>query len=93
MEPLEVTLSLDVERRIDALCDRFEFQWHVGENPSIEEYLRPFPAPLRGELLRALLPVELELRARGGRVPSADECRARFPAHVSVVTEIYLQHQ
>ena len=53
MEPVETRLSFDLERRIDALCDRFEARWAAGDAPRIEDYLRPFPAPLRGDLLLA----------------------------------------
>jgi hypothetical protein len=89
MEPVESRLSFDLERRIDALCDGFEARWAAGEAPRIEDYLRPFPAPLRGDLLRALLPVEIELRARDGAPPTREECHRRFPDYAREVADVF----
>src|SRR5262249_5522482 len=49
-----------------AVCDAFEAAWRDGEAPRIEDHLRGQPESVRPVLLRELLAVELELRARFG---------------------------
>lgn len=55
--------SLELARRMDPILDRFEQQWLQGHPPALEECLQSFaPHSCRGQLLNALLEIELELR-------------------------------
>jgi serine/threonine-protein kinase len=61
------SLPLSSERRLDAVCDRYEAAWRAGQKPTIEPYLAEVTESERLPLFRLLLPLELELRRRGGR--------------------------
>jgi serine/threonine protein kinase/WD40 repeat protein len=76
-------------RQIDELCDRFESQWRGGKRPRIEDFLAAAPAKLRPELLKHLLPLELELRATAGETPVEAQYRERFAEHASVIAEAF----
>ena len=60
------TLPVDVARRLDEICDRFESQWSNDPHHLIERLLRDAPAELRPLFFEALLELELELRHRRG---------------------------
>ena len=56
-------LDIDLARRVDVVCRRFEADWREGRQPSIEDYLDDFPEESHGTLraslvalLRALYP-------------------------------------
>jgi eukaryotic-like serine/threonine-protein kinase len=70
---------------INRICDRFEEAWRTGRRPAIEDYLAATAEPMRSDLLRELLAVELEWRRSAGERPGAQEYRARFPTHVALV--------
>ena len=61
-------LPLELEERIDRLCDRFEAQWIEGREPPIDEFLNDAPATVepafRARLLCELVIVDLEYRWR-----------------------------
>jgi hypothetical protein len=82
-DPRSTQLALAV--RVDSACDRFESAWLRGEAPRIEEYLGEVPSDCRGELLQALLLVELEIRASRGETPEPVEYRNRFALDVTIV--------
>jgi serine/threonine-protein kinase len=73
--------SLDLDRQIDSLCDRFEQDWLDQRRPVIESYLAQVPEEGRPALLRELLLVEWTYQRRSGRQPGFDEYRRRF-AHL-----------
>src|SRR5262245_7243866 len=81
--------SLSDERRIDALCDRFEAEWRTQGQPSLESYLATAAEPLRPALLRELLRLELDYRTRCGDRPSAEEYRLRLPEHATVIDSVF----
>ena len=56
--------SVDLLRRIDAVCDRFEESWRGGLVPKIEDYLAFFRADERSSLLDALQSLQQELTLR-----------------------------
>jgi hypothetical protein len=64
-------VDLDLARRIDAVCRRFEADWRGGRRPRIDDYLAEIPAEgqpaLRGELIA--LEQELCAAAAGGPDP------------------------
>ena len=59
--------------KIDQVCDRFESAWRSGEHPRIEDYLGQVAEDQRGDLVKYLLPIELEYRAKGGEHPDPHE--------------------
>ncbi|MCR9199523.1 MAG: serine/threonine-protein kinase [Planctomycetaceae bacterium] len=73
--------SLELARRMDPVLDRFEQQWQQGSPPSLESCLQDFEPPsCRGQLLNALLEIELELRT-GREQVSISDYLDRFPDH------------
>src|SRR6516225_3539639 len=72
------TGTIRTAKLIDRLCDEFERGW-VGKSPArIEDLVPAQPEPLRPALLRELLAVERECRAKDGRPVTLDEARERF---------------
>src|SRR6516225_3283575 len=74
----------------DRLCDDFEDSWRLGCKPRIEDYVCDLTEPQRGELLRNLLEVELELRLAGGEKPTLDEYELRFPLDAALVRTAFV---
>lgn len=72
----------------DRLCDQFETAWKSQQAPRIEDYLVHTRESARPALLRELLLLEVDYRARAGQVPAASEYRARFPDFVGVVNAV-----
>ena len=64
MNDLNNAPSVDLLRRIDATCDRFEESWRGGRVPKIEDYLALFKAEERSSLLDALQSLQQELTLR-----------------------------
>ncbi len=54
-------LDIDLARRIDAICRRFETEWRAGERRPIESYLDEVPDPGRPALRAELQALEREL--------------------------------
>lgn len=81
--------ALSLAQRIDKACDRFEEEWKAGTKPRIEKYLDEVNAADQGELLRALLAVELELQFRSGTAPKSKTYLERFPRHVEIVEAVF----
>ncbi len=83
-QPSEHLGGLDVElaRRIDAVCRRFEAEWRAGRRASVEDYLDDVPAEGRTPLRAELEALERELRqvdetvARVPQAPPGDSSRA-----------------
>jgi serine/threonine-protein kinase len=65
--------------RIDEACDAFEAAWRNGGAPYIEDKLLSVQGPVRGELLRELLLIDLAYRLRKGDVPRPEDYHARLP--------------
>lgn len=61
MDDFRPSLSVDLLRRIDAACDRFEESWRSGAMPRIKDYLAPFQQEERPSLLEALQSLQHEL--------------------------------
>src|SRR6516165_10472059 len=83
--PRKPTLPLEVARRVDPICDRFEEDWLAGRHPQIEEFLDRVPQADRPALLGELLGLELDYRLRRGEHPEAEDYRRRFPGCGEVV--------
>jgi hypothetical protein len=69
-------LDIDLARRIDEVCRRFEADWRARRRPRIEDYLVDVPDEGRTALRAELEALERELRpseetvARPGTVPA-----------------------
>ena len=77
----ESTLGLPEARRVDELCDAFEWAWKNcnGTPPALEDYLKALPENLHEAAVLELLPIEIAyLRRRGEAIP-LDSYRQRFP--------------
>src|SRR3954451_12151018 len=83
----DVDRSLGVQ--MEAGCDRAEAAWKQGCPPRIEDEMAGFPEQGRGELLRALLVLELNYRRRRGEHPTVEEYRGRFPEHCEAVESAF----
>ncbi len=75
---------------VEQACDRFEAAWMAGQRPRIEDALAAAPEPVREELRRELLVLELIHRTRGGDVPTPGEYRDRFPGCTDDVDRAFL---
>jgi WD40 repeat protein/predicted Ser/Thr protein kinase len=86
--------SLDPTRigsDVDQLCDRFEESWRAGARPVIEAFLDGTADSQRPVLLRYLLLVELEYRARLGESPERSEYQFRFPDCEKLVGSVFAE--
>jgi WD40 repeat protein len=81
-------LDSSAHRRVDAVCNRFEEAWKVGERPQLEEYLKDAAGPERSALLLELLIIELLYRRRKERLTSA-EFKKRFPEDFPVIRKAF----
>ena len=61
MTPLPPQPPVELLRRIDAACDRFEEAWRGGAMPRVEDYLPLFNPDERPALLTALQSLQFEL--------------------------------
>lgn len=71
--------SLESLRQIDQACTGFEKVLRRGEVLNIAKLVANAAPDVRQTLLRDLLILEMEYRARIGESPSLDEYRERFP--------------
>jgi serine/threonine protein kinase len=62
-------LDIDMVRRIDAICRRFEADWRDGRLPHIDDYLHQVPDRVRTGLRTELEAVERELRRSEETLP------------------------
>ena len=85
--------SIENTRRIDEYCDLFETNYGSDAHVPLGEAIQSWPAESRGELLTALLPLELELRARQNDWPDAKEYRAEFQSFEQEVTTAFREFQ
>ena len=73
-------LDIDLARRIDEVCRRFEADWREGRQPRIEDYLGDVPDEGRPALRAELEALERELRPSDETVvrprPALHGCRA-----------------
>src|SRR5262249_26035042 len=85
----DTTVPLDVERRVDAVCLRFEAAWKAGQRPRIEPYLGDTPSPEHSGLLLELRRLEPALGREPGEPLTADDYLLRFPGHVALVCQVF----
>jgi tetratricopeptide (TPR) repeat protein len=58
--------DIDMVRRVDMICRRFEAEWRAGRQPRLEDYLGELPAEVRPALRAELEALEHELRHTEG---------------------------
>jgi WD40 repeat protein/serine/threonine protein kinase len=82
-QPDDDSLPLSLERRIDAVCERFEDAWKAADardgRPRIEEYLAGLTEPIHPVLVLELIRLEAHYRRRAGDEPQLVDYQARFP--------------
>jgi tetratricopeptide (TPR) repeat protein len=83
------TLSPGTAGRLDAVCDRFEADWLAGGRPRLEGFLPQVEVPERPPLLRELLALDLDYRARLGERPAAEEYVQRLPEYAALVNDCF----
>jgi serine/threonine protein kinase len=81
-------LPVELVRRVEAICTRFEQAWAAGGRPELEEHLQQAPAEARPVLLAELLRVELSFRQRAGEVLPVTAYRQRFAQEATVVDAV-----
>jgi WD40 repeat protein len=72
-------LPLELARRLEQVCDRFEAAWRAGTPPHLEDFLTAADAEERAALLRELVLLDVFHRRRRGEQPGPDHYRHRFP--------------
>jgi serine/threonine-protein kinase len=70
--------DLELARKVDAVCNRFEQAWRQG-TPCIEEFLTDWQEPGRLVLLRELVLLDVDYRQRKGETARAEDYLAQFP--------------
>jgi WD40 repeat protein len=65
-------LDIDVARRIDEICRRFEADWRAGHQPRVEDYFGGFTGDARASLALELEALQSELQQAAGRAGIAD---------------------
>jgi eukaryotic-like serine/threonine-protein kinase len=68
-------LDIDIERRIDAICRRFEADWRAGKRPQIDDYLADDPSGAPDAARSAL---RAELEALDDELRQSDDTTARI---------------
>jgi len=79
---------LDVLLRANALCNRLEAGWRRGDPPALEDLLADVPDDERAQILRRLVPLDMDYRRLAGQEPHVAEYRARFPELGDDATEL-----
>jgi WD40 repeat protein len=83
---------LSVQRRVEAVCRRFEAAWQAGAAPRLEDYLAAGPGGDCKGLLRELLRLEVYYRGRNGETPAASDYDRRFPADGALVRSVLAEN-
>lgn len=89
------TMTKDDEARLqqklrrDKLCLRFEEQLRAGDKPKIEEFLASAEESDRVDLLRDLLPIELEWRQERSEPLELEAALDRFSEHEPTVRRVF----
>jgi serine/threonine protein kinase/tetratricopeptide (TPR) repeat protein len=79
------TILLDDRKRIDSVCDRFEAAWRRGERPDLLSFLSGIAEPVRSQLFRELLALELELRRGDGERLDPRSYRDRYREYSAII--------
>lgn len=80
--------DISQDTRRDLLADEFERAWKSPTPPRIESFLERVPDSQRGELLRELVALEIQIRRAAGETLRAKDYLERFPSESALVTEL-----
>ena len=69
-------LDLDLARRIDVICRRFEADWREGRQPCIEQYMDELPEEGQPALRAEMEALERELRQSEEAAASGSDSEA-----------------
>jgi serine/threonine protein kinase len=83
------SLSLELKRRVDQICARFEDAWHANQGPRLEDFLADTSEPARSVLFRELLLLELTYRRSKADTLVPEEFRQRFPEYGALIDTIF----
>jgi WD40 repeat protein/serine/threonine protein kinase len=86
-------VPLPVQRRVDALCRRFEAAWQAGGRPCLEDYLAEVGDAERPELFRELLRLDVYYRGAAGEVAAADDYLRYSPGQESLIRDVFAAEQ
>jgi serine/threonine protein kinase/WD40 repeat protein len=64
---------------VDAVADRFEAEWKIGQPPCIADYLHDMVGEKRSVLLRELVKIDLERRRKAGETRRWEDYLREFP--------------
>jgi eukaryotic-like serine/threonine-protein kinase len=84
-------LPLDSQRRLDAVCLRFEQAWAGQDRPDLTDHLASAPPGERTAWLTELLHLELECRRRAGEAPFPDEYHHRLPTDSIIIDSVFAE--
>jgi tetratricopeptide (TPR) repeat protein/tRNA A-37 threonylcarbamoyl transferase component Bud32 len=78
-------MPLSERKQIDTICDRIEAAWLRGEGPDLASFLDVAAGPVREQLFRELLALDMEYRLGDGAPAAAETYRARFPEYRAII--------
>src|SRR4051812_2374598 len=76
-------------RRIGEAADQFESAWRRGERPRVADYLGGHADVVRGQIVRHLVEIELELRRGRGERPAPEEYEELLPGWADCIREAF----
>jgi tRNA A-37 threonylcarbamoyl transferase component Bud32 len=79
---------VELVRRLEMICSRFEEAWAAGRRPVLEEYLQQVPVAARQVLLADLLRIELEYRRQAGETLPVVDYQRRFAEDITLVDAV-----
>jgi serine/threonine protein kinase len=83
--------DLSAGQLVDELCLFFEDAWLRGRQPHLEPLVQSVASPLREDLFRELLPLDLAYRRRRGENPSLEDYERRFPDLTDAIRQAFPQ--
>ena len=84
--------DLFLQLQMDAICMQFEEQWWAGHRPRIETLMDDHQEPIKSQLLRHLLQIELEYRDSQGEQLDVKEYLDRFPDQHALIRMVHNEH-
>ncbi len=72
---------------LDSLVDAFDEQWSTGNPPELQEFIKQYSEPTRSNLLRNLIPIDVEYRTRRGEEVQSNDYAALGELAVQIACE------
>jgi hypothetical protein len=85
------SLSLSLLKRVDQVCSRFEEAWKAGRRPRIEDYLKDASGPVRFQVLRQLLQIDVAYRRQMQETLGPEEYVLRFPECAELIQAVFAE--